>query len=315
MDPSLLGSESADAEALFGKLLLESGLDPSQVALGGDEQKTSGGIPFTKVVPLPGFCVKLKMSDGEKVFINVCHSDNVPPAVDLTEDELLKVLESDDLTQFRIPMSLGEPRAEMDRSGGGCTVYDVIVHSEFLQKLQSSELFKTFFLTVTCEGIEEKNNVQLKRDWVILKNRRCVGSLQEQTVRLKSKPLIMDIGDSFDPAGGSSANSPGLIQEIQQTKPQETQKKRAPEPKFSIVREPTEGHPEFLVAEIHLPQVKTAQTLMLDVGEDRILLETRSNVYHLDIYLPYNLVQEEVGAQFDRSTKILTLTMPVQPES
>lgn len=49
---------------------------------------------------------------------------------------------------------------------------------------------------------------------------------------------------------------------------------------------------------------KTAQTLTLDVGEDRILLETRSNVYHLDIYLPYNIVQEDAGAQFDRCTKV-----------
>ena len=49
---------------------------------------------------------------------------------------------------------------------------------------------------------------------------------------------------------------------------------------------------------------KTAQTLTLDVGEDRILLETRSNVYHLDIYLPYNIIQEDVGAQFDRCTKV-----------
>nr|KAG5703966.1 hypothetical protein BaRGS_020563 [Batillaria attramentaria] len=151
--------------------------------------------------------------------------------------------------------------------------------SDFLQKIQTSDLFKTFFLTVTCEGIEEKNKVQLKRDWVILKNRRCVGTLQEQTVRTKSKPLILDMDE------------------------------RAPEPKFSIVREPSEGHPEFLVAEIHLPQVKTVQTLNLEVGEDRILLETRSNVYHLDIYLPYNLVQEDVGAQFDRSTKQICLTL------
>ncbi|KAK7492986.1 hypothetical protein BaRGS_00015716 [Batillaria attramentaria] len=276
MDPSLLESESAEAQALLGKLLLESGLDPSQLAMGGNEQPTSGGIPYTKIVPNPGFCVKLKMGDGEKVFLNICHSENVPRPTDLTDAELLKVLESDDLTQFRIPMSIGEPHAEMDKSGSGCTVYDVIVHPDFLQKIQTSDLFKTFFLTVTCEGIEEKNKVQLKRDWVILKNRRCVGTLQEQTVRTKSKPLILDMDE------------------------------RAPEPKFSIVREPSEGHPEFLVAEIHLPQV---------VGEDRILLETRSNVYHLDIYLPYNLVQEDVGAQFDRSTKILTLTMPVQPES
>jgi PIH1 CS-like domain len=44
--------------------------------------------------------------------------------------------------------------------------------------------------------------------------------------------------------------------------------------------------------------------MSLDIGEDRILLTTRSNVYHLDIYLPYSLVQEECFAQFNRKTKV-----------
>ena len=44
--------------------------------------------------------------------------------------------------------------------------------------------------------------------------------------------------------------------------------------------------------------------MTLDIGEDRILLETRSNVYLLDIFLPFNIVQEEVGAQFNKKTKV-----------
>ena len=34
-------------------------------------------------------------------------------------------------------------------------------------------------------------------EWVILKNRRFLGKLQEQTVRTKSKPLIMDMEDRW----------------------------------------------------------------------------------------------------------------------
>ena len=40
----------------------------------------------------------------------------VPETKDLTDDELLKILDSDDLTQFRIPMCIGEPHAEVDKS-------------------------------------------------------------------------------------------------------------------------------------------------------------------------------------------------------
>ena len=47
-----------------------------------------------------------------------------------------------------------------------------------------------------------------------------------------------------------------------------------------------------------------ANSLTLDVGEDRILLQARSTVYRLDIYLPYDVIQEDVGAQFNRKTKV-----------
>jgi len=47
-----------------------------------------------------------------------------------------------------------------------------------------------------------------------------------------------------------------------------------------------------------------AASLTLDIGEDRILLETRSNVYRLDIYLPFLLLQDDCTAQFNRGTKV-----------
>lgn len=62
----------------------------------------------------PGFCVKTNSSEG-KVFINICHSPSIPPPADVTEDELLQMLEEDQ-AGFRIPMSLGEPHAELDAS-------------------------------------------------------------------------------------------------------------------------------------------------------------------------------------------------------
>lgn len=47
-----------------------------------------------------------------------------------------------------------------------------------------------------------------------------------------------------------------------------------------------------------------ASTLSVDVGEDRIVLETRSNKYYLDIFLPYLLIQEDCVAQFNRKTRV-----------
>lgn len=55
--------------------------------------------------------------------------------MDVTEDELLQMLEEDQ-AGFRIPMSLGEPHAELDAKGQGCTAYDVAVNSNFYLRMQ-----------------------------------------------------------------------------------------------------------------------------------------------------------------------------------
>ena len=39
---------------------------------------------------------------------------------------------------------------------------------------------------------------------------------------------------------------------------------RAPEPTYEIIQDPLEGHPEFLVAEIHLPEVVSSCAKYLD---------------------------------------------------
>lgn len=303
--------EQTLSDAFLKNLLLNSGQsngleDPSK-------QKSSDGVPYITITPLPGFCMKSRTDGGDKIFINICQSENVPAPADLTDDELLQVLESEDPTQFRIPMSIGEPHAELDKAGSGCTAYDVVVNPGFMTKMNKSELFRTFFLTIMCEGLESKFDILLKRDWVFLKNRKCVGKLGQHNIRTKSKPVIMDMSeDGTDQLPTQQPEKRNLVEEMKQS--EDNLMKTAPEPKFNILQEPSEGHPEFLVAEIHLPNIKSVQSLQLDVGEDRLVLTTRSHVYHLDIFLPFLLINEETGAQFDRNTKVLTITMPVQPE-
>lgn len=47
----------------------------------------------------------------------------VPPPKDISDDELLRLLEAEDPSGFRIPMSLGEPHAELDKGA----VSDILV--------------------------------------------------------------------------------------------------------------------------------------------------------------------------------------------
>ena len=43
----------------------------------------------------------------------------MPQPKDITEEELLKLLEAEDPFGFRVPMSIGEPHAEIDKSKQG----------------------------------------------------------------------------------------------------------------------------------------------------------------------------------------------------
>ena len=70
-------------------------------------------------VPTACYVFKTRTNDGEKVFINVCTSETMPAPKDISEEELAEILNSEDAMKYRVPLSLGEPHAEVDKSGKG----------------------------------------------------------------------------------------------------------------------------------------------------------------------------------------------------
>lgn len=92
-------------------------------------------------------------------------------------------------------------------------------------------------------------------------------------------------------------------------------KSKVAEPKYKIIKDPPEGTSEFLVIEITLPGIKTTKDTTLDVGEDRLVLLVNPAKYHLNLELPFDVNNETCGAQFNRQTKILTITLPVLSKS
>lgn len=277
-DASLLNSELElqQQEELYQQLLLQT--------MGQIQNEN----PDSKVIrPQPGLCVKTMLEPSkQKVFINICQSNSVPPPPPLSRDDLVELLQSEDPSGYRVPMSLGEPHTEIDNSSQGCTAYDVVINQDFFQTCQNDHLFLQFVILVSVEGLENKYSLDLSRDWKVLKNRKFLGSIGEQSIRTKSKPVI---------------------QELQ---PQESTAvtKR---PEFTLLVEPPAGDAQYLIAEIKLPGVVSARTLVLDVGEDRLVLTARPSLYHLDIFHPFNIDQENSVAQYNTSTQILTVTMPM----
>ena len=42
-----------------------------------------------------GICVKTKNRDGKKVFVNLCKISEIPPPIKISEEELIKIIESE----------------------------------------------------------------------------------------------------------------------------------------------------------------------------------------------------------------------------
>lgn len=257
---------------------------------------------YKTFLPEPGFCLKTKTDKNEKIFLNICKSNEISSPRDISEEDLLKLIEKNESDNaafhYRVPMSLGEAHSELDNSNEACSAYDICISPDFLKKILENATFMGFFMSIVIEGLEEKYKIKLDRNCKMLKNKKFMGKINEQHIRVQSKPLIAEMNDSGsqNDQENTLANQP---------------ERRKETPKYKIFREPTDGPIEFLVAEIELPKIISAKSLSLDIGEDRILLTTRSGLYHLDIFLSYQLNQSESGAQFDKKTKVLTITMPV----
>ncbi|XP_072165500.1 PIH1 domain-containing protein 1-like [Diadema setosum] len=322
-DKSLL---ELDEESLYKHLLLQA--TENAGGLFGDGQPEPSPLASNVVTPEPGVCIKTKDNTGGKVFINLCHTSEMPAPKDINDAELLELLESPEITDYRVPMSIGEAHAEIDNSGNGCTAYDIMINKKFFDKVEKNNLFKGFLMSVAFEALEQKYNILLNRNWSQLKKRKCLGTLHQHNLRAKSKPRILEMehpeesADSTLPADSRgqqvTAKKPlitELTSEVQSSPGTESDAEgvKAPEPKYTMMREPIDGHPEFLVVDIELPGVKTAKTLTLDLGEDRILLHAHPRAYHLDIFLPFDVDQDTSGSQFNRDTQTLTLTLPVKP--
>ena len=62
----------------------------------------------------------------------------MPAPKDISAEELAEIVALEDPTRYRVPLSIGPPHAEIDKSGKGCTVYDIIVHPLFYEKTEVS---------------------------------------------------------------------------------------------------------------------------------------------------------------------------------
>jgi hypothetical protein len=264
--------------------------------------------PFNYFLFLTGFCIKTREVGSErKFFVNICHTDAIPAPKDISEKELSEILESDEISEFRVPMSIGEVRTEKDKKNEEAKAADVAVHPSFFNKIEQSQLFKSFFITIVFEGLKDKYGIVCNDEKIILKNRKAFGTLQmhriqqrevDEKMKSGSRSLIEEITGST----GSEGAKP-LIETISSN----SIENRVPE--YRLFRR--KAQPNCLVGEFKFPDVISVKELRLDLGEDRIVIESTSKNYLLDIFIPLVIRQSSCTSTFNKSTKILTVTMPL----
>ncbi|XP_017115617.1 PIH1 domain-containing protein 1 isoform X3 [Drosophila elegans] len=290
---------------------------------GGSGQQKPPPRDSLIVQPTAGFCVKsFKLNSDEKFFINVCQAPEVPAPQDVTEEELIAILESTTPGSYRVPMSISEPRHTKDRSDKTVDVCDIAINPKFLVKIQKSQLFNNFFLQIVAEAMSEKYNVQLNMEkTIILNNRKFIGTLVSHRVRNE------DVQKAQPATAGPSAIT-GQDQVVTQDKTgklvQEINEKDAAAIRNS--RQLAAGNQELqyklrarvrndavdeIHAEIYLPNCVSSQEVSLDVGDDRILVESPRHGYVFDKFVNYRLQQDRAQALFDKTSKMLQIRIPV----
>lgn len=120
-----------------------------------------------------------------------------------------------------------------------------------------------------------------------------------------------------DPQDGSESKKGGVMIENEQVVPEYTVVEQGI---FQISDHTLDGFeadsrkPKYLIYRIHLPRVKNASELNLDVSEEKLVLQSKENAetkYFLEVKLPYPVLCDDGEAGFDKTTTMLTVKIPV----
>ena len=270
-----------------------------------------------------GFCIKTRNEKtGNKVFVNVCSADAVEKPT--SEGQ-----------RWQLPMMAGKPRYEKDNKGQLALTLDIVFHPNALHLASSNPGFKRMVAGSAVEraqelmarfGVGEAADTVLDKNYTILKHKRCMGD----------KPAIIRAPNKATPGVAAPAPAPPAPAPAAAAVPPPATPAPAPaqpsgeaEPELTIVERGSfdlassvsfpagvpgpARRPAELVLRFALPACKNAKGVQLDVAERKVSL-VKEGVYRLqDRALPFPVKPELAAAKFDKSRRLLQVTVPVLP--
>ncbi|KAJ1547076.1 PIH1 domain-containing protein 1 [Cladochytrium tenue] len=312
-----------------------------QSARGAAKKAAAGAAGMVEIQPQAGLVLKTRLAAaygswpaGIKVFVNVCHSSEVPAPPTTDYEEVARLVAQGDSTGFKVPLSLAGPRPDCDKEGSVCLVFEACINTAPFEMMKKNEHFHALIVQICFEWLEEKHKIELERSYTVPKM-KSKGPLSKHSVRRAPKQLITEMsktvpstngtptpkGPGPAPVATSSATGTSPVQTAQETAPPSgtavtTEK---PVPWHELLAEPAGAEvPEFLVVRVRLPKLaSTSGAVAVDVEPRRVLLTpvAPSCPYlALEVALPSPVDVEQAGAQFDRARRILTVTLFVDED-
>jgi len=294
------------------------------------ESQQQSRAPFKMVRPYPGLCLKtFKNGTKEKFFINVCHTSEIPAPRDITESELHKLIEKQNASNFKVPLSVTKPRIGKDKSGSDAEISDVAVNSEFFAtKVKQGGLFYHLLITLVFESLEQKYQIELDTsNFIELKNRACIGNLVEHQIYSRDvnavakahanggKPELLGESDEdkivIGTADQKKPSGKLLIEEVTSESLYKPRKAVINEPEHILISDFDEFHRRILVAEFYLPNVRSVDEVTVEANDDRLAIESRKHGYSFEGFLPHKINESKTQAEFDNERMILKVIMYV----
>lgn len=266
--------------------------------------------------------LKSSSADG-KCFINVC-SD---PLIDKPSREAARDRHGNAGQNWTLPYSLTPGRPDRDAKGNACVIYDAVFHPDALHMAEKNARFMKLINSTAMRGIEDSFLIKLDSSKIKLLKSRYKG-VPHPTVIRKPIPELIKHEQSkceeklpFPYPDVSSTTAPSSDQIIsslskQPIKPHYTLKYRSVVDlqNYRYSRDSTSSaRPKDIMVIVDLPLLTSARDVDVNVAKRRLVLETQEPSYKLELLLSYPVDEDKGEAKFNKTTKQLTLILPVLP--
>lgn len=276
------------------------------------------GVNVKFIHPEPGFVIKTSIDGDTKAFINVAKNLNIEMP---TSQSSLNENGQRGLT-WSIPHTVCPLRRDLDNKGVICVVFDVVFHPDTIYLSEKNDRFKKLVIETACDAVEKSNDLTIDRNNLKFPKLAFKGQAKPTIIRKKDEKFI---DENSEPNPMDSIYPP--IVQIKEKIIKQKIDEIYTTPKYQIThRRDIEYHefindknaklnstiPKELIISIDLPLLNSTQDVTLDVTSKQIyLFSEKPAKYKLTIKLPYEIMENEGSAKFDKNNRKLVITLPV----